>query len=106
MTDLKSRLAQIPPERLRILAQQLKKSGPASGAIQRQPRTSNRFPAALAQERLWFLAQLSPGVPECYHDLEHRQPVPARHPDGEQDAIKTLAAEISGSWPFVACRTR
>src|SRR5437763_14073640 len=63
MTDLKSRLAQIPPERLRILAQQLKKSGPASGAIQRQPRTSNRFPAALAQERLWFLAQLSPGNP-------------------------------------------
>src|ERR1051325_12196328 len=63
MSDLKSRLASIPPERLRQLAQRLKKTGPAAGAIARQPRTSNRFPLALAQERLWFLAQLAPGNP-------------------------------------------
>src|SRR6266508_4181107 len=60
MNDLKSRLAKIPPDRLRALAQQLKKSGPASGAIQRQQRSSNRFPLAFAQERLWFLTQLAP----------------------------------------------
>src|ERR1051325_11705666 len=63
MSDLKSRLASIPPERLRQLAQRLKKTGPAAGAIPRQPRTPNRFPLALAQERLWFLAQLAPGNP-------------------------------------------
>ncbi len=63
MVDIKSRLAAIPAERLRKLAQQLKKSGPASGAIMRQPRTSNRFRLALAQERLWFLAQLEPSNP-------------------------------------------
>jgi amino acid adenylation domain-containing protein len=63
MSDLKSRLAQIPPERLRLLARQVRKGGPAAGAIARQPRTSGRFPLALAQERLWFLAQLAPGNP-------------------------------------------
>ncbi|MGA2351075.1 MAG: amino acid adenylation domain-containing protein [Terracidiphilus sp.] len=73
MVDIKSRLAAIPAERLRKLAQQLKKSGPASSAITRQPRISNRFPLALAQERLWFLTQLEPSNPAYNNGFAFRK---------------------------------
>ncbi|HEX6292327.1 MAG TPA: amino acid adenylation domain-containing protein [Herpetosiphonaceae bacterium] len=53
MNDLATRLAELSPEQQTRLAQ----------TIRQQPGTFNAFPVSFAQERLWFLDQLAPGLP-------------------------------------------
>ena len=64
MSDLSKRIQGLSAERLRLLAQRLKKDRPdISGAtIQRQSRESMYFPLSRAQERLWFIDQMTPGT--------------------------------------------
>ncbi|MFL5661038.1 MAG: condensation domain-containing protein, partial [Ktedonobacteraceae bacterium] len=53
MNDWSKRLAQLPPEKQAILAQEIEKDG----------ARFNCFRLSFAQERLWFLEQLAPGNP-------------------------------------------
>ncbi len=50
MNDLAKRLAELPPEKRKLLAQALKRKG----------EQFNSFPLSFAQQRLWFLQQLEP----------------------------------------------
>ncbi|HEY1017220.1 MAG TPA: amino acid adenylation domain-containing protein [Herpetosiphonaceae bacterium] len=63
MSDLSKRIAGLSPEKRAVLMQQLAaKRGQVEGLrIPVQPRESNRFPLSFAQQRLWFLEQLTPG---------------------------------------------
>lgn len=57
--DLSDRLAALPPHRLRELVRKLSKGD--RGTPHRMPRNpEGRYPLSSAQERMWFLAQLSP----------------------------------------------
>ncbi|HEV7785257.1 MAG TPA: condensation domain-containing protein, partial [Thermoanaerobaculia bacterium] len=60
-TRLVSRLS---ADQLRLIARQLREQAGAGGAspLARQPRGDGRFPLSFAQERLWFLEQLEPGL--------------------------------------------
>lgn len=61
--NLSKRIAELPPEKRKILLERLKKkSGEVPrDRIERRERKSNTFPLSYAQERLWFLEQLDPG---------------------------------------------
>jgi amino acid adenylation domain-containing protein len=53
MTDLSKAISSLPPEKRALLARTLKKRG----------SQFNTFPLSFAQQRLWFLDQLTPGSP-------------------------------------------
>lgn len=65
MTDLAKRIAELSPEKrkllLRQLEQQKSKKSTELTPILRQSREGNRFPISFSQQRLWFLDQLEPG---------------------------------------------
>jgi amino acid adenylation domain-containing protein len=67
-TDLLKRLAELPPEKRRLLEMKLRTTragaGPAGGAELRPlPRTggADEFPLSLTQQRLWVLDRMDPG---------------------------------------------
>jgi amino acid adenylation domain-containing protein len=66
-TDLLKRLAELPPEKRRLLEMKLRTArtgGPAAGAELRPlPRTggADEFPLSLTQQRLWVLDRMDPG---------------------------------------------
>src|SRR5687768_16097558 len=63
MTNLAGRLAQLTPaQRQRLVDQwQARQQGAATASIPRRAHDAGDFPLSFAQERLWFLDQLSPG---------------------------------------------
>src|SRR5438034_7261790 len=71
MSDLAKRIAELAPEKRKILLEELQKKmlaqqlqehkdGTAQAQILPQKRETNRFPLSFAQRRLWFLHQLEP----------------------------------------------
>ena len=65
MSDLAKRIAELSPEKrkllLRQLEQQKSKKDTELTPILRQSREANTFPISFSQQRLWFLDQLELG---------------------------------------------
>ncbi len=65
MTDLAKRIAELSPEKRKLLLRQLEqqktKKDTELTPIPRQSREVNAFPISFSQQRLWFLDQLEPG---------------------------------------------
>ncbi|HST62418.1 MAG TPA: amino acid adenylation domain-containing protein, partial [Longimicrobium sp.] len=64
--DLMKRLAELPPEKRRLLEMKLRLSrGAAAAAVELQPvpraEGTNEFPLSFAQQRLWVLDRMDPG---------------------------------------------
>lgn len=60
-SDLSQRLSSLSPDRIKALVQKINKNSgsPVIGKISRT--AGQRYPLSSAQERMWFLCQLSPG---------------------------------------------
>lgn len=66
MSDIAERIASLSPEKRALLEKRLaKKSSPDSVRVQilRVSRETSAFPLSFAQQRLWLLEQLVPGLP-------------------------------------------
>jgi hypothetical protein len=62
--DFQSRIAQLPEHKRRLFEQlALRRRLAASAGPVRRPDGQRRTPLSVAQQQLWFLAQLSPGDP-------------------------------------------
>ena len=61
-TDLKQKLSALSDEQRRLLAERLSRRGrgPVGPTIPRRKPGLQRFPLSFAQQRLWFLNQVSP----------------------------------------------
>ncbi|NJN67597.1 MAG: amino acid adenylation domain-containing protein [Chloroflexaceae bacterium] len=65
MSDIAQRIASLSPEKRALLEKRLAKKNiaPSRGEIPRLSRETNQFPLSFAQQRLWLLEQLAPGLP-------------------------------------------
>ncbi|MGH9933381.1 MAG: amino acid adenylation domain-containing protein, partial [Pyrinomonadaceae bacterium] len=72
MGDIAARVMNLSPEKLRLLAQQLKKRQGSRSQITRQSRESNSFPLSFAQQRMWVVDQMSPGNTALNISLSYR----------------------------------
>src|SRR5688572_9270315 len=61
MTDITSKLADLSPERRRLLALKLKQKAAAADAPDGGGDRPSVFPASFAQRRMWLLDRLDPG---------------------------------------------
>lgn len=60
-TTLENRLAAMSPDKIKALVQKMNKASGAENGLPKIARTpGKRYPLSSAQERLWFLSQLSP----------------------------------------------
>ncbi|KAB8141149.1 hypothetical protein F8S13_20305 [Chloroflexia bacterium SDU3-3] len=62
MTTVADRIAELPPEKLALLLQRLKKQKAPSTSIPRIAREAASFPLSFTQQRQWFMEQLMPGA--------------------------------------------
>ncbi|MDB4947768.1 MAG: Malonyl CoA-acyl carrier protein transacylase [Gemmatimonadetes bacterium] len=64
MSDVMKRLAELSPEKRRLLELRMKvaRSEAAGPAVRPRERTGNRFPLSFSQQRLWVLEELEPGT--------------------------------------------
>src|SRR6476469_8858777 len=72
MGDITERVMDLSPEKLRLLAQQLRKRQGSRSQITRQSRESNSFPLSFAQQRMWVVDQMSPGNTALNISLSYR----------------------------------
>jgi condensation domain-containing protein/AMP-binding enzyme len=65
MTERLSKLAALPPEKRRLLEMRLEAARAKSPAteLSARPRTGEPFPQSFAQQRMWVLDRLEPGLP-------------------------------------------
>ena len=75
-----TKLANISPEKLRLLAKKLneKKGAGPGGAIRRKDPEATRFPLSFGQERLWLIQQLMPEMPSYNAPFVFRLHLPPR----------------------------
>jgi hypothetical protein len=59
--DINQRLSSLSPDKIKALVQKINKNTGAPPGIEKMPRTlEQHYPLSSAQERMWFLCQLSP----------------------------------------------
>jgi hypothetical protein len=91
MPNLSQRLAGLPPEKRALLEQRLLKLGGAARAVIPRRRPSDPAPLSFAQQRLWFLDQLTPGS-ATYNAAVALRLQGALDTDALRRAIDTLVA--------------
>jgi amino acid adenylation domain-containing protein len=93
MTDAHVRIAQLSPERQRLLRRRLQMAREARISAARIPRIDRDGPLPLSfgQQRLWFLDQLTPGLPTYKSPWVLRLHTPLDVPR-LQDALTALVA--------------
>jgi hypothetical protein len=81
VTDLAGRVAALTPDQRRELAQRLaaRRTVAAEREVPRRPAGATEVPLSFAQERLWFLDQLSPGDPTYNLSFSHALGVSIDH---------------------------